>query len=120
MTVVLKIDTAGSAESVRPDSIVSLPANRAVLDGDQITLETKIGDRQNIGFWTILRRSPLVGQNHRSRHVCRLRRIRQCRAKPGDVPGSTPVYQRRIASTGNWGKPKLVVLGRIDFKDAGV
>jgi hypothetical protein len=119
--VVFQIETTGSAEFVGPESTVSLSAEEAVLEGGQIGLETKIGGRQNIGFW-----------DDPKEKVHWLAKITS--------PGTYTVYGEfagvapsqvtfeaagrsvtaDVRRTGDYARPRTVKLGQVAFDEAGV
>jgi hypothetical protein len=121
LAVVFKIETTGSAQFVGPESTISLPAEKAVLDGDQIALETKVANRQSIGFWD--------NPKEKAHWLVRI-------AEPGvytvhgefaAVAPSQVTFEAAgksitadIPAAGDWAKPKLVKLGQIEFKAPGV
>ena len=121
LAVVFKIETTGSAEFVGPENVVSLPVDKAVLEGEQIVLESKVSGRQNVGFW----------DNPKEKlHWLLTVSDAGAYAVYGEFAGVSPSevtfeaagqsVTADVPSTGHWTKPKMVKLGRVEFDQPGV
>jgi alpha-L-fucosidase len=101
---------------------VTLAANEAVLDGDRIALETKAGDRRNIGFWddakeTVhwLVRIPEAGTyTVRGEFAAAAGPIRL----EIEVAGKEAAFD--VPATGGWDRPVWVGAGTLAFERKGV
>jgi len=121
LAVVFKIETTGDAEFVGSENTIALPADKAVLEGDQIALETKVGSRQSIGFWD--------NPNERVHWLAKIPEAgvytvygEFASAAPSQVTfqAGRQSLTADVPNTGDWAKPKLVKLGPIEFKQPGV
>lgn len=121
LAVVFKIETTGSAEFIGAENVVSLAVDKAVLEGERIALESKVSGRQNIGFW-----------DDPKEKLHWLLTISDPGAYTvyGEFAGMSPSevtfeaagqsVTADVPSSGDWMKPKMVKLGRVEIEERGV
>lgn len=119
---VFKLDGFSTAlRSFVDPQMVTLPADKAVLDGSQVKVETRAG-RSNIGYWDNPDESAhwLVRIPKAGRYTVR----GEFASVAGDSHLKLSVAGQElpvnVTATGGWDTPKVVKIGAVDFAKPGI